>query len=105
MARTEIARYTTVRDEARTEIIFDGRLIGQTGPVWHFQYTRLYALEGGYLVAAHDLREGIVVRHAGSAEQLAKSFEQLAVREFIEDELRFRGITGERDDDAVEPRP
>ena len=93
-ARSQIAKHTTIRDELPGSITFDGRAIGQTGPVWHLQYTRLFALPTGYLVAAHDLREGIVVRYAGSAEELAQAFEQTAVREFIEDELRFRGITG-----------
>ena len=93
-ARREIARYTEiVGDEARA-IRFKGRTIGQTGPVWHLQYTRMYALENGYLVAAHDLHEGIKVAFADSPEKLPHAFANETVREFLEDELRFRKITG-----------
>ncbi|CAN5152602.1 hypothetical protein BH18CHL2_BH18CHL2_02700 [soil metagenome] len=100
-ARSQIAKHTAVHEVGPSSIAFEGRAIGQTGPVWHLQYTRLYALPTGYLVAAHDLREGIVVRYAGTPEKLAESFEQPAVREFIDDELRFRGITGTGDAAAV----
>jgi hypothetical protein len=91
-ARAGIAKHTTIREETPRAIRFDGRVIGQTGPIWHFQYTRLYALGTGFLAAGHDLRKGIVVGFAESAEKLPECFESPEVREFVEDELRFRGI-------------
>lgn len=93
-ARDGIARHATVRGETPRAIRFDGRVIGQTGPIWRFQYTRLYAVEKGYLAAGHDLRAGIVVGFAEKAEQLPEVFESPVVREFVEDELRFRKIIG-----------
>lgn len=93
-AKREIGRYTTITGEDRRAIRFEGRSIGQTGPIWHLQYTRLYQIPKGYLVAAHDLREGIKVAYAEQAEKLPESFENEGVREFIEDELRFRGVIG-----------
>lgn len=91
-ARAGIAKHTTIREESPTLIRFDGRLIGQTGPIWRFQYTRLYALDKGYLAAGHELREGMVVGFAETPEKLPECFGKPEVREFIEDELRFRGI-------------
>jgi hypothetical protein len=52
----------------------------------------MYALPNGFLVAGHELREGITVFHADSAEALPRCFANSSVAEFIEDELRFRGI-------------
>jgi hypothetical protein len=46
------------------------------------------------MVAGHDLREGIKVAHADSADALPRCFENEGVREFLEDELRFRGVIG-----------
>src|SRR6266480_5950261 len=93
-AKREIGKYAEILGEEPRVIRFAGRKIGQTGPVWHLQYTRVYALEKGYLVAAHDLHEGIKVAHADAPEDLPKAFENETVREFIEDELRFRKVLG-----------
>ena len=93
-ATREIAKYTKIVDENDKAIRFDGELIGQTGPVWHFQYTRMYKLPKGYLAAAHDLHEGIKVAFADDPAALPRAFENPLVREFLEDELRFRKIAG-----------
>ena len=93
-AKREIGKYAKIVSEEPRVIKFEGRSIGQTGPVWHLQYTRLYALPKGYLVAAHDLHEGIKVAYADAPEDLPKAFENETVREFIEDELRFRKLLG-----------
>ena len=93
-AKREIGKYTKIVSETPRIISFDGELIGQTGPVWHFQYTRMYKLPKGYLAAAHDLHEGIKVAYAEGPEGLPKAFENPLVREFLEDELRFRKIVG-----------
>jgi hypothetical protein len=93
-AKREIGKYTKVIGEEPRVIRFAGRTIGQTGPVWHFQYTRLYQLPKGYLVAAHDLHEGIKVAYGESPDDLPKAFENDLVREFVEDELRYRKIIG-----------
>jgi hypothetical protein len=99
-AKREIGKHTKIIGEEQRTIRFAGRKIGQTGPVWHLQYTRLYALDKGYLVAAHDLHEGITVAYADSPERLPATFDNETVREFIEDELRFRGIIGPEPEDA-----
>ncbi len=93
-ARREIAKYAKIVSETDEVIRFDGELIGQTGPVWHFQYTRLYRLAKGFLAAAHDLHEGIKVAYADDAASLPRAFENPLVREFLEDELHFRKIVG-----------
>ena len=93
-AKREIAKHTEVLGEEERSIRFVGPSIGQTGPVWHFQYTRLYRLPNGYLVAARDLHEGVKVAFANDPEGLAAAFANPVVREFIEDELRFRKIIG-----------
>ena len=93
-AKGEIGKYAEIVGDEPRVIRFKGRTIGQTGPVWHLQYTRMYALENGYLVAAHDLHEGIKVVHADSPEKLPGAFGNETVREFLEDELRFRKIVG-----------
>jgi hypothetical protein len=93
-ARTEIAKHARVVGDDRDKVRFEGTTIGQTGPIWHFQYLRMYKVPSGYLVAGHDLREGIEVHHVDSAEALPGCFDHEGVREFIEDELRFRGVIG-----------
>ncbi len=93
-ARSEIAKHTRIVGEDPNTIRLAGRTIGQTGPIWHFQYIRMYQLPKGFMVAGHDLREGIKVGYADSAEGLPGVFEHEGVREFIEDELRFRGVVG-----------
>jgi hypothetical protein len=93
-AKREIGKYTKIIGEEPRVIRFAGRTIGQTGPVWHFQFTRLYALPKGYLAAGHDLHEGIKVAYAETPEGLPKAFENDLVREFVEDELRYRKIIG-----------
>jgi hypothetical protein len=93
-AKREIAKYTKVISDSEDAIRFNGELIGQTGPVWHFQYTRMYKLPKGYLAAAHDLHEGIKVAYADDAAGLPRAFENPLVREFLEDELHFRKIVG-----------
>ena len=93
-AKREIGRHTKVLSEEPRVIRFEGKKIGQTGPVWHFQYIRLYALPNGYLAAGHDLHEGIKVARAETPEDLPKGFENDLVREFVEDELRYRKIIG-----------
>jgi len=93
-ARRLIAKYTKVTGEEERAIRFAGTAIGQTGPIWRFQYLRMYRLPKGYLVAGHELRKGIEVGYADSAEELPRCFDHPGVREFIEDELRFRGVIG-----------
>lgn len=93
-AKREIGKYTKIIGEEPRVIRFAGTSIGQTGPVWHLQYTRLYQLPKGYLVATHDLHEGIKVAYADKPEDLPKAFENDLVREFVEDELRYRKIIG-----------
>jgi hypothetical protein len=93
-AKREIAKYTKVTGERDRSIEFEGQSIGQTGPVWHLQYTRLYRVPNGYLVAARDLHEGIKIGFAKTPEGLADGFDNPIVREFIEDELRYRRIIG-----------
>ncbi len=93
-AKREIAKHTQVVGEGERSVRFVGESIGQTGPVWHLQYTRLYRLANGYLVAARDLHEGVKVAFAVDPESLATVFENPTVREFIEDELRYRKIIG-----------
>ena len=93
-AKREIGKYAKILSETDSAIAFEGEVIGQTGPVWHFQYTRMYKLPKGYLAAAHDLHEGIKVAFADDPAGLPKAFENPLVREFLEDELRFRKIIG-----------
>src|SRR5438094_10466361 len=93
-AKREIGKYSKILGEEPRVIRFAGRTIGQTGPVWHFQYTRLYQLPKGYLAAGHDLHEGIKVVYAESPEGLPKAFVNDLVRECGEDELRDRKMIG-----------
>jgi hypothetical protein len=103
-AKREIGKHTKVISDSDHAIILEGEKIGQTGPVWHIQYTRLYRIPSGYLVAARDLHEGIKVAFAKTPEGLAEAFENPVVREFIEDELRYRNIVGS-EHAAQQPRP
>jgi serine/threonine protein kinase HipA of HipAB toxin-antitoxin module len=95
-AKREIGKYTQVTGSADDKITFTGEKLGQTGPVWHLQYTRIYRVPKGYLVAARDLHEGVKVAFADTPEGLAEAFENPVVREFIEDELRYRKILGSK---------
>ena len=49
-------------------------------------------LPKGFLAAGHDIREGIKVSYADDLAHVADGFENEGVREFIEDELRFRKL-------------
>ena len=63
-AKREIGKHAEIVAEEPRLIKLKGRLLGQTGPNWHFQYTRIYALPKGFLAAGHDIREGIKVSYA-----------------------------------------
>ncbi len=93
-AKREIGKHAQIVGVAERAIRFIGEQIGQTGPVWHLQYTRLYRLPNGYLAAARDLHEGVKVAFAKDAGSLAEGFANPLVREFIEDELRYRKVIG-----------
>jgi hypothetical protein len=90
--REGIARHTKILGEKGREITLEGEQIGQTGPVHHYQYLRLYRVPKGYLAIGHDLRQGMIVVFAERAEDLPARFEPDTVREFVEDELRFRKV-------------
>ena len=91
-AKREIGKHAQIVAEEPRLIKLRGRLLGKTGPNWHFQYTRIYALPKGFLAAGHDIREGIKVSYADDLAHVADGFENEGVREFIEDELRFRKL-------------
>ena len=91
-AKREIGKHAKVVGEEPRVIRINGRLLGQTGPNWHFQFTRIYALPKGFLAAGHDIGEGIKVSYADDLEHVADQFENEGVREFIIDELRFRKL-------------
>jgi len=91
-AKREIGKHAEIVAEEPRLIKLKGRLLGKTGPNWHFQYTRIYALPKGFLAAGHDIREGIKVSYADDLAHVADGFENEGVREFIEDELRFRKL-------------
>ena len=91
-AKRELSKHAEVLSEEPHAIRLTARLLGQTGPNWHFQYTRIYALPKGFLAAAHDIREGIKVSYADDLEHVADGFANEGVREFIIDELRFRKL-------------
>jgi hypothetical protein len=91
-AKREIGKYAQIVAEEPRLIRLNGRLLGKTGPNWHFQYTRIYALPKGFLAAGHDIRDGIKVSYADDLAHVADGFENEGVREFIEDELRFRKL-------------
>src|SRR5205823_1218154 len=88
----ELAKHVQIVGSADRSITFVGTQIGQTGPVWHLQYTRLYKLPKGYLAAALDMHEGVKVAFADEPGALADAFANPVVREFIEDELRYRKV-------------
>ena len=91
-AKREIGRHAKIVEEQPRGLRISAKLLGQTGPIWHFQYTRIYALPKGYLAAGHDIREGIKVSFADDLEHVADDLGHEGVREFILDELRFRGL-------------
>jgi len=91
-AKREIGKHAQIVAEEPRLIKLKGRLLGKTGPNWHFQYTRIYALPKGFLAAGHDIREGIKVSYADDLAHVADGFENEGVREFIVDELRFRKL-------------
>ena len=91
-AKREIAKHAQIVGEEPRIIRLKGKLLGQTGPNWHFQYTRIYALPKGFLAAGHDIREGIKVSYSDDLANVADAFENEGVREFIIDELRFRKV-------------
>ena len=91
-AKREIGKHAKIVGEEPRLIRLKARLLGQTGPNWHFQYTRIYALPKGFLAAAHDIRDGIKVSYADELAHVADGFENEGVREFIIDELRFRKL-------------
>ena len=91
-AKREIGAHAKILDEAPRVLRIAATLLGQTGPIWHFQYTRIYALPKGFLAAGHDIRDGIKASYAEDLAHVADSFENEGVREFILDELRFRGL-------------
>jgi hypothetical protein len=91
-AKREIGRYAEVLEERPNGLTIKAKLLGKTGPIWHFQYTRIYALPKGFLAAGHDIREGIKVSYADELQHVADGFENDGVREFILDELRFRRL-------------
>jgi hypothetical protein len=91
-AKREIGKYAEIVGEEPHVIRIKGKLLGQTGPNWHFQYTRIYALPKGFLAAGHDIRDGITVSYADDLEHVADGFKNEGVREFIIDELRFRKL-------------
>lgn len=93
-AKREIGKHTEIVSEDDDAITFVGEKVGQTGPVWHLQYTRIYRIAKGYLVAARDLHEGVRVAFAKTPEEIAEAFDNPVVREFIEDELRYRNVVG-----------
>jgi hypothetical protein len=88
----EIGTHAEIVGEEPRRILLKATLLGQTGPNWHFQYTRIYKLPKGFLAAAHDIREGIKVSYADELEHVADGFENEGVGEFIIDELRFRKL-------------
>ena len=94
-AKREFAKHAQIIGTEERAIKFAGEQIGQTGPVWHFQYTRLYRLANGYLAAARDIHEGVKVAFTQKLEELPEVLStNPVVREFIEDELRYRKVVG-----------
>ena len=91
-AKREIGKHAQIVAEEPHVIRLTGRLLGKTGPNWHFQYTRIYALPKGFLAVGHDIRDGIKVSYADDLAHVADGFDNEGVREFIEDELRFRKL-------------
>jgi hypothetical protein len=91
-AKRVLSTHAEILGEEPHAIRLNARLLGQTGPNWHFQYTRIYALPKGFLAVGHDIREGIKVSYADELEHVGDGFANEGVREFIIDELRFRKL-------------
>ena len=91
-AKREIGAHVKILEETPHGLRIAAKLLGQTGPIWHFQYTRIYALPKGFLAAGHDIRDGIKVSYADDLAHVTDGFENEGVHEFILDELRFRGL-------------
>lgn len=91
-AKREIGRYTEIVGEEPRAIALRGMRLGQTGPNWHFQYTRIYRVPNGFLAVGHDIRDGITASFSEELAHVADGFENEGVREFILDELRFRKL-------------
>ena len=91
-AKQLIGAHARIVEETERGLKIDATLLGQTGPIWHFQYTRIYKLASGFLAAGHDIREGIKVSHSADLEHVADNLGNAGVAEFILDELRFRGL-------------
>ena len=94
-ARSEIGKHADIVRAEADRIVLKGKLLGKTGPNWHFQYTRIYALpkiKGKVKDVAGNIREGIKVSYADDLAKVADAFENEGVREFIIDELRFRKL-------------
>lgn len=91
-AKREIGAHATILEETPHGLRIAAKRLGQTGPIWRFQYTRIFALPKGYLAAGHDIRDGIKVSYADDLAHVADGFENEGVHEFILDELRFRGL-------------
>jgi hypothetical protein len=91
-AKQEIGAHARIVEATPRALRIAAKLLGQTGPIWHYQYTRIYALPKGYLAAGHDIREGIKVSYSDELEDVAADLGHDGVREFILDELRFRGL-------------
>ena len=92
--RERLGQYARIVDEDQRAMRIEAEQIGQTGPVHHYQYIRLYRTPKGFVAIGHDLREGMKVAFAQRAEDLPPRFEPDTVREFVEDELRYRHIIG-----------
>ena len=90
--REGIAPYARILGEDERSLRLEGEQVGQTGPVHHFQYIRIYRTPRGFLAVGHDLREGMKIGFAERASDLPGRFEPETVREFVEDELRFRSV-------------
>ncbi len=91
-AKREIGAHAKILEETPHGLRIAAKLLGQTGPIWHFQYTRIFALPKGFVAAGHDIRDGIKVSYSDDLAHVADGFENEGVHEFILDELRFRGL-------------
>ena len=90
-AKDRIGQHARIVEETPRGLKLAASLLGQTGPIWHFQFTRIYALPKGFLAAGHDIRDGIKVSYSEDLAHVADGLGDEGVREFILDELRFRG--------------
>ncbi|OLC57454.1 MAG: hypothetical protein AUH85_03535 [Chloroflexi bacterium 13_1_40CM_4_68_4] len=81
------------RRQLREGLARYARILGEEDrAIKNFQYIRIYRIATGFLAIGHDLREGIKIVFAERAEDLPARFEPDTVREFVEDELRFRKV-------------